>query len=269
MLGVGRRPGVRHAVVLCGAACRIFYACLRIVGTVTGLHDFIAANGCISLMENPSQPPEPAAVRSAAAERLYTWRVCCFLLAGLEVAFRHFPNLTSFLQTSDALPAAGFPERETSVSRESGGMMGESQPCSSAAFSLVEVVLALGLFAFVIVPLIGVFGGGLTIGRDAAQDSNLAQIYRQASAKVAANPTNASITPMFFTYSAEETTSGDANAIYKLTFTKVVPSDAAAGLIARNQWKLEVFNPPTAAKSFNQYFIVQSRDPAQMANEFP
>ncbi len=127
-------------------------------------------------------------------------------------------------------------------------------------------MLALGLFAFVIVPLLGVLGGGLTIGRDAAQDSNLAQIYRQASAKIAAT-TNTNITEMYFTYSAEETNSSAG--IYKLTFSNVTPADAAGGLRARRQWKLEVFSPPGASKSIDSSFVMQSREPADMKNDFP
>lgn len=125
----------------------------------------------------------------------------------------------------------------------------------------------MGLFAFVVVPLLGVFGNGLNIGRDAARDSNLAQIYRQAAAKVAANPTNASVAPMYFNYSAVETTESDANAVYKLTFGKVAPTDAAAGLLARSQWKLEVFSPVTSTNSIGQYFVVQNRE--LTINEFP
>lgn len=139
------------------------------------------------------------------------------------------------------------------------------------AFSLIEVVLALGLFAFVVIPLIGVLGGGLTMGRDAAQDANLAQIYRQAAAKADANPYADTIDPMYFTFAAEETTSGDANAVYRLTFSnaQIANNDAAAGLIARKQWKLEVFSPPSAAKSVSKHFVAQSREPVDMKNEFP
>lgn len=142
-------------------------------------------------------------------------------------------------------------------------------PRQVAAFSLVEVILALGLFAFVIIPLIGLLGQGLTIGRDSANDSNLTQIYRQAGAKIIANQTSESIAPMYFNFSAAETTSSDVNAVYKLTFAKVVPTDAAAGLVSRNQWKLEVFSPPNASSSISRHFVLQSRDPSQMINEFP
>ncbi len=121
-------------------------------------------------------------------------------------------------------------------------------------------------------PLLGILGGGLNIGRDAAKDSNLTQIYRHAAAAIAAN-TNPTTTPadIYFTYAAEKTTNGDANAVYKLTFTNFTPpsSDAATGLIARRQWKLEVFSPPGSSNSIDKMFIMRNRDPVEMKNEFP
>ena len=109
------------------------------------------------------------------------------------------------------------------------------------------------------------------MGRDAAQDSNLAQIYRQAAAKADANPYADTIDPMYFTFAAEETTSGDAYAVYRLTFSnaQIADNDAAAGLIARKQWKIEVFSPPSAARSVSRHFVAQSREPVEMKNEFP
>ncbi|MEI6493918.1 MAG: hypothetical protein WCO94_15320, partial [Verrucomicrobiota bacterium] len=55
----------------------------------------------------------------------------------------------------------------------------------SGGFTLVEVAMALGLFAFAIIPIIGMMGTGLCVSKDSIESSTLAQIFRQAEAYAA------------------------------------------------------------------------------------
>ncbi len=126
-------------------------------------------------------------------------------------------------------------------------------------FSLVEVVIALGLFAFAIIPLIGLMGGGLKISEDSIQSSNLSEIYRQAEARaVKYMNSNALPAVMYFNFSGGESSAADA--IYQLSFTTNAPAGAAQGFLARKTWKFTVERANTT-NIVGERFISLSQDP--------
>jgi Tfp pilus assembly protein PilV len=131
-----------------------------------------------------------------------------------------------------------------------------------AGFSLVEVIISLGILAFAIIPLIGLMGGGLKISQDSIQSSNLAEIYRQGEVAVSSDPTATSLTPMFFTSSVGPSTAGSADAIYRLSFTSTTPGDAAQGLLARKLWKLTVARADATSVILGERFVFQSQEPS-------
>ncbi len=130
----------------------------------------------------------------------------------------------------------------------------------------MEVVIALGLFAFAIVPLIGLMGGGLKISEDSIQSANLAEIYRHASARIASSSTNTQIEPMYFTFSGEQATNAESR-IYQLTFSNVPSmSDAASGLLARKVWRLQVTRAANANIVLDERFLMLNEDPVDAFN---
>ncbi len=131
---------------------------------------------------------------------------------------------------------------------------------SSRAFSLIEVVIALGLFAFAIVPLIGLMSQGLIISGDSIQSANLAEIYRHAARQAAETPTASAIDPMYFTYSGEVATN-DATRIYRLSFTEANSSDAATGFRSRKVWKLKVSRADNPDLVLDEHFLMLNQDP--------
>jgi type II secretory pathway pseudopilin PulG len=62
---------------------------------------------------------------------------------------------------------------------------------SPRAFTLVEVVLALGIFAFVIVALLGLFSAGVQINSDIQNQTQAADLGSRIIAMAQAAPTNA------------------------------------------------------------------------------
>jgi prepilin-type N-terminal cleavage/methylation domain-containing protein len=131
-------------------------------------------------------------------------------------------------------------------------------------FTLVEVILALGLFTFAIIPLIGLMGQGVVISGDSIQTANLAEIHRHAARKVAGSPTSTSLPPMYFTYSGEETNA--LSSIYTLTFSNVdsaSASDASAGLLAKKIWNLRVARTANTNLALDVHFLLLNQDPVE------
>lgn len=67
----------------------------------------------------------------------------------------------------------------------------------SRAFSLVEVVLALGICAFVLVALLGLFTAGLRAGRESEEQVQAANLASQIFSTRLAAPTSDTNTPGF------------------------------------------------------------------------
>jgi type II secretory pathway pseudopilin PulG len=108
----------------------------------------------------------------------------------------------------------------------SGGGSGlESSPtghsprnfCHGEAFSLVEVVIAIGLFAFVIVGILGLFPAALRIRSESALEARSYLVAQQLFSQVAASPNISNVTvrngPLL---------GGDQSKIYNLLQKKVV-----------------------------------------------
>ena len=141
-----------------------------------------------------------------------------------------------------------------------------SFPCPSlrrsGGFSLVEVAMALGIFAFAIIPIIGMMGTGLSVSKDSIESSMLSQIFRQTEACAATNTNNTGT--LYFSSYGEQTNAGSA--IYRMTFTNVTPADAAAGLLARRLLQATVVK--VAAQNIaipnGTRFLQMSKDPVDM-----
>lgn len=67
----------------------------------------------------------------------------------------------------------------------------------SRAFSLVEVVLALGICAFVLVAMLGLFSTGLRAGRESEEQVQAANLASQILATRLASPSSDANTPDF------------------------------------------------------------------------
>jgi len=182
-----------------------------------------------------------------------------------EIVYRKyyipFPSVTRFPPFATFDCVADLPD---------GRLATPPNPCASAAppalaraFSLIEVVIALGLFAFVIVPLLGLIGQGLKINSDSIQTSNLTEIYRHASTVVESHATSSAISPIYFTYSGEQTTD-PAKRIYLLTFSNIpspAESDAAPGLLSRKIWNLKVSPADNPNRILDEHFLMLNQDP--------
>jgi|GEM_PF-1233228 len=91
------------------------------------------------------------------------------------------------------------------------------------AFSLVEVVLALGLVSFAVIAILGLIPTGLTTLRQAMNQTVEAQIVKSIGARaVTANFTNLATNNMFFDDEGLPTTTA-AMAVYTVNVTTNVP----------------------------------------------
>jgi uncharacterized protein (TIGR02598 family) len=125
-------------------------------------------------------------------------------------------------------------------------------------FTLVEVAMALGIFAFAIIPVIGLMGTGLKVSKESIDASTTAQIFRQAKAVLS---TNTSVTSTNFYFSNEgdklENVSG---AIYQAMVSAVAPADAAQGLLVRKMWQVKIVRASATDVIFSTRAIQVSRN---------
>lgn len=175
--------------------------------------------------------------------------------------FKPLPSVTRFPSCATFDYVADLPEGR--LATQPNPSASTAAPPQERAFSLIEVVIALGLFAFVIVPLLGLIGQGLKINSDSIQTSNLTEIYRHASTVVESHATSSAISPIYFTYSGEQTTD-PAKQIYLLTFSNI-PSpandDAAPGLLSRKIWNLKVSPADNTNRILDEHFLMLNQDP--------
>ena len=123
--------------------------------------------------------------------------------------------------------------------------------------------MALGLFAFAIIPVIGMMGTGLCVSKDSIESSTLAQIFRQAEAYAATNTDNAGT--LYFSSYGEKLTNS-SGAIYQMSFSNATPTDAAAGLLARRLVQTTVVKSAATNVAIpnGSRFLQLSRDPADL-----
>ncbi len=101
---------------------------------------------------------------------------------------------------------------------------------TKAAFSLVEVTLAIGIVSFVVVSILGTFSVGLTTIHDAKNDMSHAQIVAQISSTVLQTPFDqvdayASAGPYYYDQTGRQLTSV-TGALYSVKLV-VVPGGTA------------------------------------------
>jgi uncharacterized protein (TIGR02598 family) len=125
------------------------------------------------------------------------------------------------------------------------------------AFTLVEVALALGIFAFAIIPVIGLMGTGLRVSKESIDASTTANIYRLTEAMLSTNVAVTS-TNMYFSNEGEPTNA--AGAIYQANINPMNTTDAAQGLLVRKMWQVKVVRAATPDFVFSTRSVQLSRD---------
>lgn len=117
--------------------------------------------------------------------------------------------------------------------------------------------MALGIFAFAIIPVIGLMGAGLKVSKESIDASTATQIFRKAEAVLSSN-TSLTSTNMYFSNEGEPTSA--AGAVYQAVMTPVTPADAAQGLLVRKMWQVKVVNAAAPSVIFSTRTIQVSRD---------
>jgi len=137
-------------------------------------------------------------------------------------------------------------------------------------FSLVEVAVALGIFAFAITPVVGLMGLSLNASKDSIDASAMTQIFRLAETRATTSASStSSLAAMYFSNDGEEdTTSTHANTIYLVNFNPVSRTDAAQGLLARKLWEVTVTRASTPNTILSKRFLQVSSDPADLISYF-
>jgi uncharacterized protein (TIGR02598 family) len=128
-------------------------------------------------------------------------------------------------------------------------------------FSLVEVVMALGIFTMAIVPVIGLLGSGMQISQASIEQSALSAILQQVRTTVAAG----SAGPLFFDR-AGDVAETEAGSYFKVELSTAQAQDATAGLAAKNLVTVTVRRSdlPSTAEPITTSFVLGSKDPVEM-----
>jgi uncharacterized protein (TIGR02598 family) len=137
---------------------------------------------------------------------------------------------------------------------------------SSSGFTLVEVIMALGIFSFAIVAIIGLMGTGLNVSKDSIQDSTFARIYEQVVPIVQSITDNATVNVSTnFTSSGQISKTSD-DALYTVNLSKLsVPvSGPVAGLRANRVWKVTIERYGVANSLMATNFVMLSKDPKDL-----
>jgi len=132
-----------------------------------------------------------------------------------------------------------------------------------AGFSLVEVVLALGIFSFAIISVIGLMGSGIKISHDAVTESAKSRIFDHLSQLVGGeNPAPGS---QDFTADGLAATN-TAEAVYTAQWSLAASagSGPAAGLRASRVWIVTIARHGVAGPPAATNFIVTSAPPASL-----
>ena len=213
--------------------------------------------------------PEPARhvvfLMNLAFLRIVTGTRCALLSSMKEVApspqvipmIKNKPGLRTSASSLSILPR--FSDMHVASPRH---LLPRPSLRKAGGFSLVEVAMALGLFAFAIIPVIGMMGTGLSVSKDSIESSTLAQIFRQAEAYAATNTDNAGT--LYFTRYGEQTNL--SGAIYQMSFSNATPTDAAAGLLARRLLQTTVVKAAATNVAIpnGTRFLQLSKDPADL-----
>lgn len=132
------------------------------------------------------------------------------------------------------------------------------------AFSLIEVVLALGICAFVLVALIGLFSTGLKAGRESEDQIQAANMASQILTKCLVSPSNSAIPFAALTNAYADAFTGPQ---YVGTNGQIVAAGQAAYRIA-----CKAGTTPTSGTRFAQLYFVLTwppqADPTNAAGKF-
>ena len=132
--------------------------------------------------------------------------------------------------------------------------MEHSRSTSRSAFSLVEVVIALGILAFCLVPLIGLLPAGFQTFRDANDEAAAANIFKELSLAIrnATSPHGSGDFAASGRFAAIEWSEGSGAAVTTLAFGQ--NGKLASASEARFILKLEI-TPPASRYASGRAFI--------------
>jgi uncharacterized protein (TIGR02598 family) len=130
------------------------------------------------------------------------------------------------------------------------------------SFSLVEVVIAVGIFSFCVVSLISLIGLSLSSSRDTKSTSAVAAALRSIDANVRAIPlttlTNLTATNYYFDIAGNTTSNNAANLYYQATVTRISSNSVASTCSVTNGnrfflWSVNLkYPPPKYTSSYSQ-----------------
>ena len=160
------------------------------------------------------------------------------------------------------LPSSAFPVKSTGI------------PACKRGFTLVEVAMALGIFAFAIVPVLGVMGVALNVSKESVDSTAMSEIFRLVEARTMTSGTTTSSPatrgfstsgPFYFTnYGEEVTTNGHANAVYQAVLADITSVDAAQGLLARRVVEVTVLRVSGSSDILSQRVLELTKDPINL-----
>ena len=105
---------------------------------------------------------------------------------------------------------------------------------SSSGFSLVEITLALGIVAFVLIAVLGLFGVGLDSSRRSASDTVISQVVNQVLSDTRTSDLPApGDAPLEFYYNEKGVVAPQQGAIYKVSLSTQSPGAALSDTGAR------------------------------------
>lgn len=126
----------------------------------------------------------------------------------------------------------------------------------------MEVALALGIFAFAIIPVIGMMGTGLNVSRESVESTTWSQIYRQVQSMDLAALGD---TSLYFSNNGEKTSGpSDPATVYRVSLTAASPDDAAKGLVTRRLVQVKIAKSAAPSQLLSQRFLQSSMDPAAL-----
>lgn len=91
-------------------------------------------------------------------------------------------------------------------------------------FSLVEITIALGIFTFAILSIIGLLSVALNTSEETQRDSSLTTLIRTLNSEVRSATTSNSVTallngPLYYDLVGKPVAGGNSNSYFKVTFT--------------------------------------------------
>jgi len=171
---------------------------------------------------------------------------------------KEFPGITGvnhgFARRVHAPGTSGFAGRFARLSR-----------WRRAGFTLVEIVLSLGVFTFAIVPIVGIMGVSLNVSNESIQSSVSSLMFRQGEAYLVSGSNRyiPNLPPIYFSNTGDQQAASPGS-IYQLNFTNIAPSDDAKGLLARKLVQMTVVRTVTPTISLSQQVFQYSKDPVDL-----